>query len=177
MRSEEIKDAALEFIRELVYNINSKPAGNEKEILKAKLFVITELISEYNKISYEMTKAIDINRNTIRIKAISDALKGMIREEDIIGNEVKVISKDGTSCCGHCCSDKKEEENEYTDVITCLAAIEHAHWSEMMNEVLNNITPDNISKWRGLANTPYTSLAIQDREKAKVWAEKIADIL
>lgn len=58
-----------------------------------------------------------------------------------------------------------------------LAALEHEQWARWTEHLLNNMTPENIERWKRLCDTPYEQLSEEDKEKDRVWARRILKLL
>jgi hypothetical protein len=58
-----------------------------------------------------------------------------------------------------------------------LAALEHEQWARWTEHMLNNLTPDNIARWRRQIDTPYASLSEQEKESDREWARRILALL
>lgn len=58
-----------------------------------------------------------------------------------------------------------------------LAALEHIQWSHWTAYMLDNLTPENIERWRQQINTPYSELSETEKESDREWADKVLEIL
>lgn len=52
----------------------------------------------------------------------------------------------------------------------------HYQWSHITNWVINNSTPENLERWKKQIVTPYSELSELDKNKDRVWADKIIKI-
>lgn len=59
------------------------------------------------------------------------------------------------------------------DKIEQLACEEHAQWCHWARHMLDNMTPENVARWRRQIDTPYNELSEEDKEKDRVWARRI----
>lgn len=58
-----------------------------------------------------------------------------------------------------------------------LAKLEHEQWSHWAEHMLDNMTPENIEKWKRQIATPYADLTEEEKEKDREWADKIVALL
>jgi hypothetical protein len=58
-----------------------------------------------------------------------------------------------------------------------LAALEHEQWAHWTRYMLDNMTPENIARWRQQINTPYKNLTEQEKESDREWGRKAYDIV
>ncbi|BAY12777.1 hypothetical protein [Calothrix sp. NIES-2098] len=58
-----------------------------------------------------------------------------------------------------------------------LAELEHIQWSHWTAYMLDNLTPENIDRWRRQINTPYSELSEVEKESDRKWANKVLEIL
>ena len=58
-----------------------------------------------------------------------------------------------------------------------LAELEHIQWSHWAEYMLNNMTPENIERWKRQIATPYAELTEEEKDKDREWADKIAALL
>ena len=59
------------------------------------------------------------------------------------------------------------------DLIERLAELEHAQWAHWTKYMLDNLTPDNILRWRKQVETPYKELTEIEKESDRKWANKV----
>ena len=52
----------------------------------------------------------------------------------------------------------------------------HYQWSYITNWVINNSTTENLERWKKQITTPYSELSELDKNKDRVWADKIIKI-
>ena len=57
------------------------------------------------------------------------------------------------------------------------AALEHDQWALWTAHMLDNLTPDNIARWRRQIETPYAELTKKEQDKDREWAFKAAAAL
>ncbi len=58
-----------------------------------------------------------------------------------------------------------------------LSELEHLQWCHWTEYMLNNLTPENIERWKRQINTPYIELSEKEKESDKKWAQKTIDII
>ena len=58
-----------------------------------------------------------------------------------------------------------------------LAALEHDQWAHWTEYMLNNLTPDNIERWKRQINTPYAHLTGKEKDSDREWADKVLQII
>jgi hypothetical protein len=54
-----------------------------------------------------------------------------------------------------------------------LAALEHEQWSHWTLHLLDNLSPENIERWRQQIEMPYRELSEAEKEKDRIWARKV----
>jgi len=54
-----------------------------------------------------------------------------------------------------------------------LAALEHEQWAHWTKHMLDNLTPENIERWRKQIDTPYEELSEEEKESDRKWARKV----
>jgi hypothetical protein len=59
-----------------------------------------------------------------------------------------------------------------TDTVERLAAIEHTQWAHWTEHMLENLTPENIERWRRQISTPYSNLSEREKESDRKWARR-----
>ena len=57
------------------------------------------------------------------------------------------------------------------------AALEHEQWAHWTRYMLDNLTPENIERWRRQIDTPYAQLTEAEKDSDRVWADKVAIII
>ena len=57
-----------------------------------------------------------------------------------------------------------------------LANLEHEQWAHWTRYMLNNLTPENIERWKGQCDTPYSELSEKEKESDREWARKVMTI-
>lgn len=58
-----------------------------------------------------------------------------------------------------------------------LAAEEHQQWSTWAKTMIRDMSPENMERWLNQLATPYDQLSEEDKEKDRVWARRVLDIL
>lgn len=57
-----------------------------------------------------------------------------------------------------------------------LAELEHEQWAHWTRYMLDNLTDENISRWRKQIETPYVELTEKEKESDRSWARKAAKL-
>ena len=57
-----------------------------------------------------------------------------------------------------------------------IAEIEHEQWAHWTKYMLDNLTPENIARWRKQIDTPYSELSEKEKESDRTWANKVLDL-
>ncbi len=60
--------------------------------------------------------------------------------------------------------------------IEALADLGHKQWTHWTKYMLNNLTPENVAKWKRQCETPYSKLSEKEKESDRVWARKVLEI-
>ena len=58
-----------------------------------------------------------------------------------------------------------------------LAALEHEQWTHWTKHMLDNLTPENIERWRKQIDTPYEELSEEEKESDRKWARKVMSLV
>lgn len=58
-----------------------------------------------------------------------------------------------------------------------LADLEHEQWAHWTRYMLDNLTPENIERWKRQCNTPYSALSEKEKESDREWARKVLAII
>ena len=61
-------------------------------------------------------------------------------------------------------------------LIEKLAELEHEQWALIKESTLDNLTPENIERWRRQIATKYSDLSEQEKDSDREWAEKIYEL-
>lgn len=56
------------------------------------------------------------------------------------------------------------------------AALEHEQWAHWTGYMLDNLTPENIERWRRQIKTPYKDLTEKEKESDRKWADRGIEI-
>ena len=62
-------------------------------------------------------------------------------------------------------------------MIEKLAALEHEQWAHWTRYMLDNLTSENIQRWRRQIETPYEDLSEKEKESDRVWARKVMELM
>ncbi len=68
------------------------------------------------------------------------------------------------------------EVNKYEELLEKVAALEHEQWSHWTEYMLDNLTPENIERWRRQIKIDYSDLTRKEQESDIVWAKKVVDL-
>ena len=83
-----------------------------------------------------------------------------------------IISK-GQSLQTSLVTKEKEEANSNVPMrIEKLAELEHKQWSHWTKYMLNNLTEENIKRWKGQIKMPYSKLSEKEKESDREWARR-----
>ena len=58
-----------------------------------------------------------------------------------------------------------------------LADLEHRQWAHWTEYMLNNLTPENIKRWKEQIETPYQMLTEKEKDSDREWADKVIKII
>jgi len=58
-----------------------------------------------------------------------------------------------------------------------LADLEHKQWVHWTKYMLENLTKENIARWKRQINTSYFKLSEKEKESDRVWARKVIKII
>lgn len=58
-----------------------------------------------------------------------------------------------------------------------LSELEHIQWTKWTKHMLENLTPENVKKWKRQIKTPYAQLSEKEKESDREWARKILKIV
>ena len=58
-----------------------------------------------------------------------------------------------------------------------LAALEHGQWAHWTRYMLDNLTSEDIARWRRQPETSYTELSDKEKESDRQWANKVLSLL
>ena len=61
-------------------------------------------------------------------------------------------------------------------IIEELADLEHQQWAHWTEYMLNNLTDENIKRWKQQIKTPYSELTEKEKASDRGWAYKAAKI-
>lgn len=65
---------------------------------------------------------------------------------------------------------------EVLQKLEALAALEHAQWAHWTKYMLDNLTPENVERWRKQVETPYAELSESEKDSDRKWAQKVISI-
>lgn len=63
------------------------------------------------------------------------------------------------------------------EMIEKLAALEHEQWAHWTGYMLDNLTDENISRWRRQVKINYHDLSEKEKESDREWAWKTIEVL
>ena len=67
------------------------------------------------------------------------------------------------------------DDQEKREIVERVAALEHEQWAHWTAYMLDNLTPENIARWKRQIDTPYDRLTEQEKESDRRWAQKHLD--
>lgn len=63
------------------------------------------------------------------------------------------------------------------DLLEKLAKLEHLQWVEWTKYMLNNLTDDNITRWKKQIETNYDNLPNDEKWSDRRWAKKVLELI
>ncbi len=63
------------------------------------------------------------------------------------------------------------------DLLEKLAKLEHLQWVEWTKYMLNNLTDDNITRWKKQLETNYDNLPDDEKWSDRRWAKKVVELI
>ena len=63
-----------------------------------------------------------------------------------------------------------------SDLIERLAAHEHEQWAHWTRYMLDNLTEENIARWRQQIEMDYQDLSESEKESDRQWARKAIEV-
>ena len=57
-----------------------------------------------------------------------------------------------------------------------LAALEHEQWAHWTRYMLDNLTEENIARWRQQIKTDYQDLSEKEKNSDREWAWKVIEV-
>jgi len=58
-----------------------------------------------------------------------------------------------------------------------LADLEHAQWAHWTKYMLDNLTDENIARWRQQIDTPFEDLTAKEQSSDYDWADRVIELL
>lgn len=58
-----------------------------------------------------------------------------------------------------------------------LAELEHRQWAHWTRYMLDNLSLENIERWKRQLETPYNELPEIEKDSDRVWADKVLEVL
>lgn len=75
---------------------------------------------------------------------------------------------------------KKKKEKRLKEkaiaLVEKIAPLEHEQWAHWTKYILDNLTDENIERWKIQCQTDYKDLSEEEKESDRVWARKLLDI-
>ena len=68
-------------------------------------------------------------------------------------------------------------ENKKKKLLEELAELEHKQWAHWTEYMLNNLTDEDIKRWKRQIETPYSELSEKEKDGDREWAEKVLKII
>jgi len=69
------------------------------------------------------------------------------------------------------------EEEKLNKLIEKLAELEHEQWAHWTKYMLDNLSDENIVRWKQQIETPYEELSEKEKESDRKWACKVLKIM
>ena len=63
------------------------------------------------------------------------------------------------------------------ELLEKLADLEHQQWIHWTKYMLDNMSDENINRWKQQIETPYSELSEKEKESDREWAEKVLKII
>jgi hypothetical protein len=63
-----------------------------------------------------------------------------------------------------------------SDIIERLAAHEHEQWAHWTRYMLDNLTEENVARWRQQIEMDYQDLSESEKESDRQWARKAIEV-
>jgi Spy/CpxP family protein refolding chaperone len=64
-----------------------------------------------------------------------------------------------------------------SDIIERLAAHEHEQWAHWTRYMLDNLTEENVARWRQQIEMDYQDLSESEKESDRQWARKAIEVV
>ena len=71
----------------------------------------------------------------------------------------------------------QENLEEKTRLRERLADLEHQQWAHWTAYMLDNLTPENIERWKRQCATDYQDLSEKEKDSNREWAGKVIKLL
>lgn len=62
------------------------------------------------------------------------------------------------------------------ELVEKLAALEHEQWAHWTRYMLDNLTEENIARWRQQIKTDYQDLSEKEKNSDREWAWKVIEV-
>lgn len=62
------------------------------------------------------------------------------------------------------------------NILERLAELEHEQWAHWTKYMLDNLSPENIERWRRQIETPYEQLSEMEKGSDRQWARRAIKI-
>lgn len=70
-----------------------------------------------------------------------------------------------------------ERVDKQMQLIEKLAELEHEQWVHWTQYMLDNLTPENIERWRRQIATKYSDLTEAEKDSDREWADKAFELV
>lgn len=67
-------------------------------------------------------------------------------------------------------------DEDMHELMERMAELEHIQWVHWTGYMLDNLTQENIERWKRQIKTPYSELTEKEKESDREWARKSFDI-
>ena len=66
---------------------------------------------------------------------------------------------------------------EQNELVETLAALEHKQWAHWTRHMLDNLTEENIARWRRQLDADYQDLSEKEKASDRKWAQKAIKVV
>ena len=64
-----------------------------------------------------------------------------------------------------------------SDLRERLAELEHDQWIHWTNYILDNLSEENIKRWKGQKDLSYSELSESEKDSDREWADRVLEII
>lgn len=73
--------------------------------------------------------------------------------------------------------DKDDDKITENSLLEKLADVEHKQWAHWTKYMLDNMTEENVERWKKQIETEYKDLTEKEKDSDREWAQKAIDIM